>query len=365
MKRTNTAKWVESRGRWQINVQKDGIRKTFVSSKPVRTGQAEANRKADRWLDDGIANTKIKVTQASEQYIESLKLSTSKSHWIKYESAFRNHINPYIGTVRIENITEQHLQDVIDRAYGKGLAKKTLMNLRACLVSFIKYCRKNKLTALLPEGLTIPREAKVCEKHILQPNDLKTLFSEDTTIYRKKIIKDPLIYAYRFHVLTGLRPGELAGLKWTDIKDGTVYLRRSINVLGEITTGKNQNAQRNFALNIFTSAILNEQKKMLEELEIHSEYVFCNKWGDSLQNSHYHKRWSAYRDYHNMPPVTPYELRHTFVSAVKSLPEGYLKRLVGHSKDMDTYGVYSHEMDGDMSETAALVQGIFSQILAG
>ncbi|MCM1059858.1 MAG: tyrosine-type recombinase/integrase [Eubacterium sp.] len=161
-------------------------------------------------------------------------------------------------------------------------------------------------TALLPEGLTIPREAKVCEKHILQPDDLKTLFSEDTTVYRKKVIKDPLIYAYRFHVLTGLRPGELAGLKWADIKDGTVYLRRSINALGEVTTGKNQNAQRNFALNIFTSAILSEQKKLLEELEIQSEYVFCDKWGDTLRNSHYYKRWSAYRDYHNMPPVTPY-----------------------------------------------------------
>ncbi|MDE5577590.1 MAG: site-specific integrase [Oscillospiraceae bacterium] len=365
MKRTNTAKWVESRRRWQINVQKDGIRKTFVSSKPGRTGQAEANRKADRWLDDGIENTKIKVKQASEQYIESLKLSTSKSHWIKYECFFSNHINPYIGTVRIENITEQHLQSVIDRAYGKGLAKKSLMNLCGCLVSFVKYCRRNKLTSLLPEGLTIPREAKVCEKHILQPKDLKTLFSETETVFRGKVIQDPLIYAYRFHVLTGLRPGELAGLKWSDIKDGNVYLRRSINILGETTTGKNQNAQRNFALNIFTSAILAEQKKQLAELEINSEYVFCDKWGDPIKSANYCKRWSAYRDYHNMPSVTPYELRHTFVSAVKSLPEGYLKRLVGHSKDMDTYGVYSHEMDGDMSETAALVQGIFSQILAG
>ena len=365
MKRTNTAKWIESAGRWQINVQKDGFRKTFVSSKPGRTGQAEANRKADRWLDDGIENTKIKVKQASEQYIESLKLSTSKSHWIKYECFFSNHINPYIGTVRIENITEQHLQSVIDRAYGKGLAKKSLMNLRGCLVSFVKYCRKNKLTSLLPEGLTIPREAKVCEKHILQPKDLKILFSEDETIFRGKVIQDPLIYAYRFHVLTGLRPGELAGLKWSDIRDGNVYLRRSINILGETTTGKNQNAQRNFALNIFTSAIIAEQKKQLAELKIESEYVFCDKWGDPLKSANYCKRWSAYRDYHNMPPVTPYELRHTFVSAVKSLPEGYLKRLVGHSKDMDTYGVYSHEMDGDMSETATLVQSIFKQILAG
>ncbi len=60
----------------------------------------------------------------------------------------------------------------------------------------------------------------------------------------------------RFHVLTGLRPGKLAGLKWTDIKDGTVYIRRSINQLGETTTGKNHNAQRNFALNIFTSSAI-------------------------------------------------------------------------------------------------------------
>ena len=38
MKRTNTAKWVESAQRWQINVQKDGKRKTFTSTKPGRTG---------------------------------------------------------------------------------------------------------------------------------------------------------------------------------------------------------------------------------------------------------------------------------------------------------------------------------------
>lgn len=37
MKRTNTAKWIESAHRWQINVQKDGVRKTFTSAKPGRT----------------------------------------------------------------------------------------------------------------------------------------------------------------------------------------------------------------------------------------------------------------------------------------------------------------------------------------
>ena len=359
MKRTNTAKWIESRARWQINVQKDGIRKTFTSSKPGRTGQSEANRKADRWLEDGITDGKIKVRQAAEQYIELLKVTTSKSHWSQYDSMFRCYIYPYIGTVRIENLTEQHLQNVINRAYGKGLAKKTLSNLRSCLVAFVKFCRKNKYTTLLPEDLTIPRDARVNEKHILQPNDLKTLFSSDKTMFNGREKQDLFINAYRFHVLTGLRPGELAGLKWKDIKDGTVYLRRSINVLGETTTGKNQNARRNFALNIFTSSVLEEQKKLLKDLNIDSEYVFCDKWGDPISNELYHKRWKCYCEYHSILPITPYELRHTFVSAVKSLPEGYLKGLVGHSKDMDTYGVYSHEMSGDMEVTATLCR-IFS-----
>lgn len=231
-------------------------------------------------------------------------------------------------------------------------------------MSFVKFCRKSKLTALLPEDLAIPCEAKTCEKHILQPSDLKKLFAEDTTLFSGKPQKDLLIYAYRFHVLTGLRPGELIGLKWSDIRDSTVYLRRAINALGETTTGKNRNAQRNFALNIFTSAILSEQQKLLDELDIQSEYVFCDKWGDPLRSGYYYKRWNIYRDYHNMPPVTPYELRHTFASAVKSLPEGYLKSLAGHSKDMDTYGTYSHEMNGDMQETAVTVQNIFKQILS-
>lgn len=53
-RRTNTAQWLPNQNRWQIKVQKDGVRKTFTSAKPGRTGQREANAKADAWLDEGI-----------------------------------------------------------------------------------------------------------------------------------------------------------------------------------------------------------------------------------------------------------------------------------------------------------------------
>ena len=56
--RTNTAVWLPNQQRWQIKVQKDGVRRTFTSAKAGRTGQREANRKADAWLDEGISSTK-------------------------------------------------------------------------------------------------------------------------------------------------------------------------------------------------------------------------------------------------------------------------------------------------------------------
>ena len=61
-KRTNTAFWVEKEKRWCIAVQKNGTRKRFYSSTPGRTGQREANAKADAWLDDSIRDGKKKVS---------------------------------------------------------------------------------------------------------------------------------------------------------------------------------------------------------------------------------------------------------------------------------------------------------------
>ena len=60
-KRVNTAFWVEKEKRWCIAVQKNGTRKRFYSSTPGRTGQREANAKADAWLDDSIRDGRKKV----------------------------------------------------------------------------------------------------------------------------------------------------------------------------------------------------------------------------------------------------------------------------------------------------------------
>ena len=104
------------------------------------------------------------------------------------------------------------------------------MTIRAAETAFVKWCRRNKYTTLHPD-LSIPKNARMGKRTILQPTALKTLFSVDTRTYYGKPVFDEYIYAYRFAVATGLRPGELIGLWYGDIKGNTVNLRRSINAV--------------------------------------------------------------------------------------------------------------------------------------
>lgn len=61
--------------------------------------------------------------------------------------------------------------------------------------------------------------------------------------------------------------------------------------------------------------------------------------------------------------TTPYELRHTFVSLAKTLPEGEVKPLVGHSRQMDTFGVYAHLVQGEDVRTAAALNSVLEMVL--
>ena len=352
-RRTNTAVWLEKYKRWQIKVQKDGERRTFTSSTPGRTGQRECNAKADAWLDDGIDNDRVKVNVLFDDYVEGLKLTTSKSNWMQVESIGNAWIKPNIGTKRIFSLNEHHLQTILDKAYASGKSKKTLSNIRSVITSFIKYCRKRKVCILVPEDLSIPKGARYKGKTILQPDEIQKLFSEDATVLFGMRTKDVYINAYRFQVLTGLRPGELIGLRWSDVHKNTIHIQRSINYRGEETKGKNENAVRCITLSSMTKKILEDQKILTE----HEETVF-----EIPSHYRYEFRLARYCESNNIRKVTPYELRHTFVSVVKQLPDGQVKPIVGHSRNMDTFGIYGHELAGEGEKTAARIDRIFKKI---
>lgn len=350
--RTNTAKWVESRKRWQVNVQKDGTRKTFTSSIPGRNGQREANAKADAWLEDDVLPTSARVDQLYQQFLQKVKDTTSWSNYRPMESRWRTKIEPVIGGRQIRHLNNGHLQDVIDLAVSSGFSRKSAQSLRSDLRSFLRWCRQHKYTTLSGEYITIPKSAPAADRKILQPRHLTILFNVDTTLYRGHRCRDDLINAYRLTVLTGLRPGELMGLRWADVERNRLCLRRSINYYREETRGKNDNALRAVPLSPIAQRVIEEQRRMVDDAPDAPVFpITCQQT--------FLKRWKTYCTANDIPPIRAYDMRHTFVSMAASLPEGHLKQLVGHSASMDTYGVYKHAVDGEDAVISTELQDIF------
>ena len=355
-RRTNSAVWQEAYSRWRVAVQKDGVRRYFYSSSPGRTGQREANRKADAWLEDGIGVKVGRVEDVYKIWLEGLKQTTSASNYEPIESRWRTWVLPIIGKKRVNALTDADLQAIVNKAAAAGKSRKTLQSIAGDLRAFCKFCRKAKLSTYLPEDVQIPASARLKGKKVLQPDDLIKLFSIDTTLYRNKRVHDDYINAYRFAVLTGLRPGELLGLRWADIKGSTVNISRAINVKGQETRGKNENACRSFVLPDVAKAVLEAQRAITG----HCESVFCLE-----TERRFYKRWKVYCAANDLQPVSLYELRHSFVSAIKTLPAGEVKALVGHSQDMDTFGQYSHALTGEDVQTAQAVNAVFMKLLHG
>ena len=361
--RTNTAVWVDKYQRWQIKVQKEGVRKTFYSSKPGRTGQREANSKADAWLDLGIENPNRKVDELLDEFLLNIKEKTSNANYRKESTHVNRYIRPAIGRKKISSVTLEDLQTIIDKAFRTTnfkqdqeheLSRKSLMNIRATISAFLKFCRRKNLTNLTGDLLEIPKAARYQTKRVLQPESLRLLFNVDTTLYYGKRVFDPYIYAYRFAVLTGIRPGELRGLEKVDIHRNTVHLNKSINYHGEITRGKNANAVRTVVLSPLAMQVLAAQLAA----EPKGKYVF-----PILSTRAFRACWQRYCRANDIEVISLYELRHTFVSIAKTLPEGMVKSIVGHSAQMDTFGIYGHALTSDAEDTSEALQLRFESLL--
>ena len=376
-KKTSVPQWQANENRWRLRVQKDGQRRAFYSNIPGRRGAMECQEKADQWLRGAAVPADAKVEEAFKNWVAEVSVMNSEQSALTHERFGRNYIIPAIGNMSVRDLTnEQVLQNIINSAFlkgtnGKPLARKTLQNLRGTLMQFVRYCRKCGYTTLVPENLVVPRKAGKVEKQILQPHEIRVLFSEDSAFaphsnqHREVSQTEWFIHAFRFVLLTGLRPGELIGLRWTDNREGVLKIQRSINYFGQITDGKNENARREMQLTEFSLRELDQQREMLKEAEVESEYIFPDVTGAPANQKQLRRHLQKYCERHGLTIVSPYELRHTWYSINKTMPAELVKRVGGHSASMDTFGVYGHAVDGELQQAAKMLQATMQNLLYG
>jgi len=142
--------------------------------------------------------------------------------------------------------------------------------------------------------------------------------------------------------LTGLRTGEIDGLRWknVDFERGLIYVREAFTY-GEMDTTKTPGSDRDVQMSSLVRDVLMEQRKLTISI---SEFVFCNRDGKQLDQANVTKRvWYPTLERLGMDKRRPYQTRHTAATlwlAAGENPE-WVARQLGHSSTQMLFQTYS------------------------
>jgi len=117
--RKNEAKWMENRKRWQINVQSDGERRTFIDTVPGTKGKVLAEKKADKWLDEKLVDENKRCEFMLDRWLASMDGVASKPHCRQCKGFVKNWIKPIVGLKRVGKVTKADWQECIDNGFKK------------------------------------------------------------------------------------------------------------------------------------------------------------------------------------------------------------------------------------------------------
>lgn len=358
-----TPKYDKKRKLWVIQGQKNGVRKVFYSSKAGNKGMKEVIEKYDSWLSLGDPD-KITVEQCSALYLQDIESRLGrKDSYIKAERYLRLYVLPSLGKRKMNNITLREWQAILNEARPQKedketLSHKTMSHLLSIVNSLHRFAYNNYYCEEWRGSLYIPTGHPKGQKEILQPEQIKRLFDDDSEWFSP---------CFKVMLLCGLRLGEALGLKEGDISsDGVLRIKRSVNDNGEITEGKNKNARRTIPLPPLAESIIRETISRNHDHNFGTEWIFPNYIGAKADQDNVRKQWNKLKKKLDLSG-TPYSLRHTWLSIVSSqthLAEGTIKSLIGHSNSMPTFDVYKHEVKGELSQAAEVINLTFSRLVS-
>lgn len=192
---------------------------------PVRkpgTSEGLTKRQAERRLRE-LMGTIYDTSQpyrtvavAGALFTEHLQAKgRSRSHLETVESHLRVHLVPFFGDRPFDRIDEAHVTAMVAQLRRSGRAPKTVRNVLSTLHSVLDHSLRLRWITLNPcrfvDGPDLPSTAEV---RYLDPGELETLLRDGIPDDDWGLLERPL---YLMAAMTGLRQGELLGLRWRDI----------------------------------------------------------------------------------------------------------------------------------------------------
>ena len=338
-------------GKTQAEV-KEKLRTAIENSKRLdytQTGKYTVGQWMDEWFE---AYAKVKVRPSSHQ---------------TYKGYIENHIKPNIGDIPIEKLTSLQLQKfyrllltegriprIESEKQPRGLSAKTVRNINQVISSAMDMAVRHKLILSNPtEGCELPK---------VEHREMKTLPAEQLGAFLREAKESGVYELYYLDLATGLRRGELLGLKWEDVdlQNGVIHVRRQVaRVDGEVKELplKTKNSYRNISIS-------QDAVAMLTEMEAHrsSDYVFPSSTGGPISPDSVNNMLHRVLKRAGLPSIRFHDLRHTF--ATLALQNGVdiktVSGMMGHFSAGFTLDTYAHVTTSAQQEAARTMGNVLA-----
>ena len=351
------------RGRWVARITDEAGERKYFYGKTKQDVEDQLKR-ARRLKEDGLPQPS---TQPLGEYLSDWLNSETRwnaitpNSWVAYENHIRLHIIPAIGKVRLSELLPEHVDRLTTTLLKKALSPKSIKNIRGTLRAALEQARKrghiNRNVVELTEGPRVRRR----EKRVLAPADIRQLF--------QAVLTHRLAALYILDVATGLRKGELLGIRLRDLELDEQLLQVRVQLQRDRVTGKlslrelkTEGGQRVIALpegvvKLLQAHLANREaeKKTAGRSWRESGLLFTTELGAPLDGDNVLRTFQWLVRQAGLPHMTMHDLRHAHSNfmAMLNIHPKVAQRQLGHSNISTTMDIYTHVTDDGTRQVAA------------
>ena len=290
------------------------------------------------------------------QYFSSPKLRPTTQ--ATYENRIYGHIIPSIGKIPLSKLTQNDLQQFYAKLKRTG--RKVNVELKGTGVSdrMVRSCHalcRSSLEKAVEEGLITRNPSIGCKLPPKKNGEMKVLTQNEIVRLLNQAYDEGYYEMFLLELTTGMRRGEILGLKWRDLnlETGELNIKRQLTTKG-ISVPKTKSSIRTILLPPDMLDLLRDMKKTAKY-----DWIFPSpvKEGEPRNPTAITKRFRIMLERAHCKHVRFHDLRHTF--ATMALENGMdvktLSAMIGHVSSETTLNIYSHVTDTMRAQAAVKI----------